>query len=516
LTLHAESPKSSWSSFKGAVFKGIDIVKSVTSNVEKSENDDAPEPFSAKANKVMDGYQDRFFQPEDEQKEYRAERVASLLVNNKMLTPKERAMYALKATAPGIIQIDQDPEVARPNLGPGPVRFKVNTKILEQEAVERAKKRGLVPAKNEDLYSLVDAFQATVDAAPGTIRSVTNFVRSVPDRVGQTLSEVEAIPTKVQDSTTKTIQNTQKAVKGVQDFPNMVVNKVEKTKKAFVDTKESLDRTVNKVKRFVGADKPAPEPKKMVRMAPKPPIVPPPEPAMKKENEDNDDKIFERVLDVTGRLTLASADLAFSAASSLASVAVDSAKGAIAKRKKAETPPAKVRYVAPEEPKTDDTIKAQFERLQEEQRVQAIKNQQLNKESAKIEKEVADALKLAEEALRDAVDVAPEEPKKDDTKAQVELLQEEQREQAIKHQKLNKESAKIEKEVADALKSAEESLRDAVESTRTVLSATETETAQEETSPERKNKLRKVIYAVVGTLKALYFPWLGMLPGMKP
>ena len=414
LSLHAESPKINWNSFKGAVFKGIDVVKSVGSTGEKSEDDEAPEPFFAKA-KVMDGYQDRFVQPEDEQNDYRAERVASLLMNNKMLTPKERAINALKATAPGITQIDQDPEVARPNLGPGPVRFKVDTKLLEKEAFERAKKRGLVVrAQKEDLYNIVDAFKATIDAAPGTIRNVTNFVRSVPDRVEQTLSEVKAIPTKVQESTTKTIQSTQKVVKGVQEFPNTIVNKVENTKKAFVNTKnafvdkkESLDRTVNKVKRFVGADKPAPELPKlvpmasMVPMAPKPPIIPPSEPAMKKARKDTDDKIFERVLDVTGRLTLASADLAFSATSSLASVAVDSAKGAIAKRKKAETPLTKVGYVAPEEPKKDDT-KAQVERLQEEQREQAMKNQKLNKESAKLEKEVADALKSAEESLRDA------------------------------------------------------------------------------------------------------------------
>jgi hypothetical protein len=400
LSLHAESPKISWDSFKGAVFKGVDVLKSVASKAEKLDEDESQEPVFAKA-KVMDGYQDRFFQPEDEQKDYRAERVASLLMNNKMLTPKERAMYALKATAPGIIQIDQDPEVARPNLGPGPVRFKVDTKILEQEAFERAKKRGLVRAKKEDLYNLVDAFKATVEGAPGTIRSVSNFVRAVPDRVEQTLTEVKAIPTKVRDSTTKTIQNTQKAVKGVQDFPNAVVDKVEKTKKAFVDTKESLDRTVNKVKRFVGADKPAPEPPNTIPMAPKPPVVPPSEPAMKKAKQDNDDKIFERVLDVTGRLTLASADLAFSATSSLASVAVNSAKGAIAKRKKAETPLTKVGYVAPEDLKKEDT-KAQVERLQEEQQEQAMKNQKLNKESAKLEKEVADALKLAEESLRGA------------------------------------------------------------------------------------------------------------------
>jgi hypothetical protein len=404
ICLHAESPKISWDSFKGAVFKGMDVVKSVVSKVEKSDNDEDPEPFFAKSN-VMDGYQDRFFQPEDEQKDYRSERVASLLMNNKMLTPKERAMYALKATAPGIIQVDQNPEVARPNLGPGPVRFKVDTKILEQEAFERAKKRGEpVRAKKEDLYNLVDNFKATAEAVPDTIRSVTNFVRSVPDRVEQTLSEVKAIPTKVQDSTTKTIQNTQKAVKDVQEFPNKVGDSVENTKKAFVDTKESLDRTVNKVKRFVGADTPAPEPPKIVPMAPKPPVVPPSEPAMKKAKKAADDEIFERVLDVTGRFTLASADLAFSATSSLASVAVDSAKKAItkAKIKKAVTPLAKVGYVAPAETKKDNTEKAQVERLQEEQRKQSMKNQKLNKESAKIEKEVADALKLAEKSLRNA------------------------------------------------------------------------------------------------------------------
>jgi hypothetical protein len=402
LSLHAESPYISWNTFKGAVFKGMDAIKSVSSKVEKVDKVEDPEPFFANSNKVMDGYQDRFFQPEDEQKDYQAERVASLLKNNKMLTPKERAMYALKATAPGIFQVDQYPEVARPNLGPGPVRFKVDKKILEQEAFERAKKRGEpVRAKKEDLYNLVDAFRATAEAAPGTIRNVTTFVRSVPDRVEKTVSGFNSIPTTVQDFTTKAIQSTQMAVKGVREFPNKVVDSVEKTKKAFVDTKESLGRTVNKVKSFVGADKSAPGPPQTVPMAPKPPVVPPSEPAMKKAKKDADKEIFEKVLDVTGRLTLASADLAFSATSSLAFVAVDSAKGAIAKRKKPETPLTKIGYVTPEETKKDDT-NAQVERLQEEQREQAMKNQKLNKESAKIEKEVADALELADKSLRDA------------------------------------------------------------------------------------------------------------------
>jgi hypothetical protein len=81
-----------------------------------------------------------------------------------------------------------------------------------------------------------------------------------------------------------------------------------------------------------------------------------------------------------------------------------------------------------------------------------------------------------------------------------------------------------EQEIAkqEVLELAMEAMTEPRTRTSTVLSATETEakteteTAQEETSPERKNNLRKVMDAVVGTLKALYFPWLGMLPGMKP
>jgi hypothetical protein len=149
--------------------------------------------------------------------------------------------------------------------------------IREQEARARAAVRNeKIRAKKEDLYRIVDSFQASVDALPETfdkteeaVKEAIQFSKTIPEKIERTVQEIQAIPDKVEKSASETqrsiqkgVDNTRKIVKDVQDIPNKVNQSVLQTKKSIENTQESVQEAVTNVKVLIGIEKPKPKPPK--------------------------------------------------------------------------------------------------------------------------------------------------------------------------------------------------------------------------------------------------------------
>lgn len=185
-------------------------------------------------------------------------------------------------------------------------RFQAQMEIREREAQKRAIERNeRIRAKKEDLYKIVDAFQATVDSIPERIdqteqavKDVTRFLKTVPTRVDRAVEDARALPERVQstaDQTKRTVEDsietTKQIVQDVRDIPNRVGQTIEGTKKVVTQTKDTVSDAVTKVKVLVGVEKPKP----------KPPVVPPPK----------DPTVSELALDVAGRVAGATGKVAW-------------------------------------------------------------------------------------------------------------------------------------------------------------------------------------------------------------
>ena len=288
--------------------------------------------------------------------------------------------------------------------------------IREREALKRATIRNKeIKAKKEDL----DSIPETAKQTKKTVKDVAQFVQSVlPDRVGKTVEEAKAITGQIQQSVDKTkksledsaekskqvvrevqdipnnvktkiddtkrtveqtkeslkdsIEKTKQVIREVQDIPNKVKTKIDDTERTVEQTKESLDATLTKVKVLVGLEKP------------KPPKVPPPKPKSNKEI----------ALDVAGRVAGGAGKLAWFATKGATNLAWSGAQAALEKgsesqlegNSKAEATPSLDPVVAKSEVSTQKVVIPKMDVIDTED----------------VEKEVADALKFAEDSLRQA------------------------------------------------------------------------------------------------------------------
>ena len=375
--LQTAATKSSWDSFKEVVYKGVDAFSEVSSSSEEDEGPIAP-PISrvvggyredrtristdtTPGKKLLEEYQAKALELEQYKKKIAA------LQYDRSLTPKERAMYALRAEDFDAEEMFNekdaqsflDQELSEPAFRPGgPIKFEVDKKILEKEAFARAKRRPdmKVRAPKEDLYNLVDAFKEGVEATPEAFTNVASFVKSVPDRYYEAVEDAKSLQKKVEST-----------AKDVIDLPNKVSRKVQ-------NVKQSVDETGQKLKVLVGAEKPVPK-------APKPPTKLPviTKAISKAENKENEE-LSKRALDATGRIGLGAAKLAFSATKGAVTFAAQQAVKAAGK----ELP------TLPTREKAVDAAKLKQ------------KSKELDIESSKIQEEVADALKFATAALEEA------------------------------------------------------------------------------------------------------------------
>jgi len=252
-------------------------------------------------------------------------------------------------------------------------RFQAQQEIREQEARRRAEARNeRIRAKKEDLYKVVDALQAAVDSFPETIdkaekaiKNTVKAVKEVPTKVGKAVEEVKTIPILVKRkayetklSVEDTVDRTRKAVDGVVDIPNKVTKKVQDTKEAVINTKKSIDEGITNTKVFLRLEKPKP----------KPPKLPPPKTKTAKEIAK------EITLSIAGSAASGVGKATWWATKSVTTAAWNSASSAIQERKNTSTkqpaPPASL---------------------------PASKTYQT---TAELQKEVDEALRLADETMR--------------------------------------------------------------------------------------------------------------------
>ncbi len=248
-------------------------------------------------------------------------------------------------------------------------RFQAQQEIREREARLRAEVRNeRIRAKKEDLYKVVDAMQAVVDSFPESmdktekaIRDSIVFVKEVPSTVGMVVEDVKAIPKSVKmkaDQTKKvveeTIGKTKKVVEGAIDIPQKVNQKVQDAQNSVTNTKESIDEGVNTVKVALRLEKPKPMP----------PKSPPPKPKSAK------DIAFR----VAGGAATGVGKVAWWATRSIATAAWNGAQSAVKEQG----------MVVAKKPKTPSITPPNS----------------LEKRAAELQKEVDEALRLAEETLR--------------------------------------------------------------------------------------------------------------------
>lgn len=258
-------------------------------------------------------------------------------------------------------------------LSDNPVkRFQAQQEIREREARQRAEARNeRIRAKKEDLYKIVDAMQAAVDTFPDTIekteesiKKTIEGVKGVPKKVEKVVEEVKSIPLSVKAKAEQTkqtvevaIEKTKKVVDDVVDIPNKVTRKVKDTAQAAVDTTESIKDGVTNVRVFLRLEKPKP----------KPPKMPPPKTKTARDI----------ALQVAGSAASGAGKVTWWATKSVASAAWNGAQSAIEKR---QNGPAKT----PKPPSIPPPSRPS----------------KLDQQTAELQKEIDEALRLAEETLR--------------------------------------------------------------------------------------------------------------------
>jgi hypothetical protein len=253
-------------------------------------------------------------------------------------------------------------------------RFQAQKEIREREARLRAEARNeKIRAKKEDLYRVVDAMQAAVDSFPESIEKTEkvlkesiDVVKEIPTKVSKVVEEVKAIPTTVKmkaDETKKvvaeSIDRTTRVVEEVIDVPQKIKEKVQDTQKTFTVTQDTMNEGVTDMKVTLGLEKPKP----------KPPKTPPPE----------EETLNDLALKATSNVAAGVGKAAWWATKSVASAAWNGAQSAIQDREKPGPSP-------PVQPKPQ--IKS------------SPKSSTLDAQTAELQKEVEEALRLAEETLR--------------------------------------------------------------------------------------------------------------------
>ena len=256
-------------------------------------------------------------------------------------------------------------------------RFQAQKEIREREARLRAEARNeRIRARKEDLYKVVDAMQAAVDSFPESIEKTEkvlkesiDVVKDIPTKVSKVVEEVKAIPASVKmkaDETKKvvaeSVDRTSKVVEEVIDVPQKVIEKVQDTQNAIATTKENINERVTDMKVMLRLEKPKP----------KPPKIPPPQP----------ESVNDLALKATSGVASGVGKVAWWATKSVASAAWSGAQSAIQDREKQDrekpglTPPVQPKRQTVSSPNTFDA------------------------QTAELQKEVEEALRLAEETLR--------------------------------------------------------------------------------------------------------------------
>lgn len=285
-------------------------------------------------------------------------------------TPLDKLERSIPYKKSLIQELGVDAENVEDLLSDNPVkRFQAQQEIREREVRRRAELRNeRIRAKKEDLYKVVDAMQAAVDSFPETIdktekviKETIKTVKTVPSKVEKVVEEVKALPLSVQkkadetkQSLEATIDQTKRAVEEVIDIPNKVSKKAEDTKKAVLDTKESIEEGVTNVKVLLRLEKPKP----------KPPKLPPPKPKTAKEI----------ALSIAGSAAKGAAQATWWVAKSAATAAWDGASSAIRERQQTSS-------------------------NQQEESTTSSRNK-AREQAAELQKEVDEALRLADETLK--------------------------------------------------------------------------------------------------------------------
>ena len=213
-----------------------------------------------------------------------------------------------------------------------------------------------------------ESLKDSIEKSKQVVREVQNIPNNVKTKIDDTKRTVEQTKESLKDS----IEKTKQVIREVQDIPNKVKTKIDDTERTVEQTKESLDATLTKVKVLVGLEKP------------KPPKVPPPKPKSNKEI----------ALDVAGRVAGGAGKLAWFATKGATHLAWSGAQAALEKgsesqlegNSKAEATPSLDPVVAKSEVSTQKVVIPKMDVIDTED----------------VEKEVADALKFAEDSLRQA------------------------------------------------------------------------------------------------------------------
>ena len=229
-----------------------------------------------------------------------------------------------------------------------------------------------VKTKIDDTKRTVEQTKESLKDSIEKTKQVIREVQDIPNKVKTKIDDTERTVEQTKESLKDSIEKTKQVIREVQDIPNKVKTKIDDTERTVEQTKESLDATLTKVKVLVGLEKP------------KPPKVPPPKPKSNKEI----------ALDVAGRVAGGAGKLAWFATKGATNLAWSGAQAALEKgsesqlegNSKAEATPSLDPVVAKSEVSTQKVVIPKMDVIDTED----------------VEKEVADALKFAEDSLRQA------------------------------------------------------------------------------------------------------------------
>lgn len=386
---------------KSSVFEGYaDVQKKA--KLKKALNDPR-EIASRPTNSVFDTVKDAAYKTAD---------VASSLVNviekTKAKRVEEKEKIPLKR-ALSYELVDTIPDLNSPNLI---LRMAAEVKLknleLEQEAkMKRQDLENKVNNFKQTVYSVGDSINETVtyvkefpEKTMKQVQLAQDYVNSVPGKIQKTVDDITAIPSKVeakvyevQTSIDNTITKTKQTIDDVKAIPSRVKETYESTKKTIDNTVKTVEEVTTNTKVLLGLEKPKP----------KPPKTPPPK-ATTTTNVAM--QVAGGIASVSGKAFLwigkSAVDLTFKAAKA----GVEAAAKQIESQAPLELPKIDIGLpTIPKQSSTTQTSNSDSSQSSEKQ----LSSAKVAKETIPtrgvtdtedLEKQVSEALKLAEEALQ--------------------------------------------------------------------------------------------------------------------
>ena len=252
------APKRSlWRSVKGAVYSTVDVLASFISSSNKDEQDDTT---IAADNNFKPVVRETILSSPPLQKA-----IATLESTN---NPVEQILA--KRTIQEYQQHLQDKETMKQQRQEIAETVKQTMFQLGDAVVETAEVMAQAPAK----------LSSTVQTVSSTVQTVSSSVQTIPTRIRQTVDTIRGIPTQVvastqqiQSSVSDAIQTTQQTIEDIQAIPSKIQQSVEKTQSNVKNAVQTVEDVTTRAKVLVGLEKPVP----------KPPIIPPPKPLTAKD-----------------------------------------------------------------------------------------------------------------------------------------------------------------------------------------------------------------------------------------